>query len=207
MKVELGKLVPAFSTTLAFRASTPTGKVAKAARGRESVLAYMAGELKIRPIDQTLMAASAELIGDGDFSMSCFLRPRSDGTSEMRNYCFIKGSNDYSDSMDQPGTEKIKGLNFSQWMGAEAVRVGYLDGDGTVQNIVISWENLIRRVANTLGGSHPEITAEPGEKVNRLDPAVRALLKHRLAHLPIPYFLLLKAAQDILEHAPKLLAK
>jgi hypothetical protein len=170
-------------------------------------LAYMAGELKIRPIDQKLMTASAELLGDEDFSMSCFLRPRSDGTSEMRNYCFIKGANSFSEITRTPGTEKIKGLNFAQWMGAEAVRVGYVDGDGAVQNVAISWENLIRRVANTLGGSHPEITAEPGEEVNRLDPAVRALLKHRLAHLPIPYFLLLKAAQDILEHAPKLLVK
>ena len=62
---------------------------------------------------------------------------------------------------------------------------------------------MVKRVANTLDGSHASLAAY--ESDNRFDPAVRHLLHYQVGGLPLPYFVLLKIAQDILSIAKKLL--
>lgn len=86
-------------------------------------------------------------------------------------------------------------------MGAEAVRVGYRDESGNLVRKSISREVLIRRVANTMGGSHPA----GAEALSDFDPAVQELMHTSVGGVPVPYFILLKSAQDILEIAPRLL--
>jgi hypothetical protein len=91
-------------------------------------------------------------------------------------------------------------------MGAEAVRLSFPTGTGDLKSLAISREMIIRRVANTLDGSHPSAATTTGGTENSFDPAVHHLLKYQMGGLPLPYFILLKIAQDILEIAPKLLA-
>ena len=85
------------------------------------------------------------------------------------------------------------------------MRLAYHGADGTLVPMSLSRENIIRRVANTWDGSHPSIPISDRNQEHFFDPAVAHLMKYTVAGLPIPYFLLLKTAQDLLEIAPRLL--
>ena len=54
----------------------------------------------------------------------------------------------------------------------------------------------------TLDGSHPSVAGE-ADAVNVFDAPIHQFLKYRMGDLPLPYFILLKIAQDILAAAPK----
>ena len=65
---------------------------------------------------------------------------------------------------------------------------------------------FIKRMANTFDGSHPSIAKDEDNYNNKFDEPIRSLLHlHLMGGLPLPYFILLKIAQDILEIAPHLL--
>ena len=129
---------------------------------------------------------------------------RADGAMELKNYCIV------GLAFEQPlikalGAEDVTRCNYMQWMGAEAVRLSYPADDGTLKKLAITREMIVRRVANTLDGSHPSAAGTNEDKENSFDPAVHHLLQYQMGGLPLPYFILLKIAQDILATAPKLL--
>jgi len=95
-------------------------------------------------------------------------------------------------------------LNFVSWMGAEAVRVCYVDETGQLRKLSISREKMIRRVANTLNGSHP---SEAGncDSHDPFDAPIHYLLDFKMGGIDLPYFILLKIAQDILANVPRLI--
>ncbi|MFN9387433.1 MAG: hypothetical protein ACK6BU_10800, partial [Cyanobacteriota bacterium] len=75
---------------------------------------------------------------------------------------------------------------------------------GPLETVAISREMIIKRVANTLDGSHAS-AAGGGEVDNAFDAPVHHLLKYKVGGLPLPYFILLKVAQDILAIGDKTL--
>lgn len=89
----------------------------------------------------------------------------------------------------------IKSNNFEGWMDSECLRLT-LDINEKLESAVISREKLIRRCANSLGGSHPK-----GHKPqpDPIDHIIEFLLDIRIAQLPIIYIILLKISKDILE--------
>jgi hypothetical protein len=94
-------------------------------------------------------------------------------------------------------------LNYSDWIGAEAVRVRMPNAAGVFETLSLSREMIIKRVANTLQGSH-SAAPEEKDKDNRFDPAVKFLLEIKIQGLSLPYFLLMKIAQDILAGTDKI---
>lgn len=95
----------------------------------------------------------------------------------------------------------LKKCTLKSWLNAEAARWAYCDQSGALKTFRLSREQMIRRVANTLGGSHPEKQANQLEHDD--DRAVHYLLHYKFGGLPLPYFILLKIAQDILSIVPK----
>lgn len=111
-------------------------------------------------------------------------------------------------SFDQPlikamDAETQTRCNYQQWLGAEAVRVCMRGSDRTLRATSISREMIVKRVANTLDSSHPSASASDTD--NTFDAPVHHLLKYIVGGIPLPYFILLKIAQDILANAQKLL--
>ena len=70
-----------------------------------------------------------------------------------------------------------------------------------IPNDIPHW--FCKRVANTLDGSHPS-AGGGGDTDNVFDAPVQHLLKYQMGGLPLPYFILLKIAQDILDVSPKI---
>jgi hypothetical protein len=85
----------------------------------------------------------------------------------------------------------VKSLNFLLWMNSEAVRLGFVNETGKKEVAQIDRSTLIERVANTLGGSHPEGNRELPHSLNAL---VKSLMDLHIVGLPAPYYILLKTA-------------
>jgi len=203
LKTVLPQLAPAFSKTLSFKTSTPAKKVLRAARGSRFVFAYMPGGV-ITYAAQGNVASVPPDSNDKNYSIGASCKINVDGSMELKNYRYVEVI------LEQPmikasSSEDVSRCNYSQWLGAEAVRMSYPDNAGDLKTVSITREMLIRRVANTLDGSHPSAAAAGSDIENSYDPAVHYLLQYSMGGLSLPYFILLKIAQDILAIAPKLL--
>jgi len=129
---------------------------------------------------------------------------RADGAMELKNYYLVGLCFDQR-LVKALGAEDVTCCNYMQWMGAEAVRLSYPAEEGALKKLVITREMIVRRVANTLDGSHPSAAGKNEDMENGFDAAVHHLLQYQMGGLPLPYFILLKIAQDILATAPRLL--
>jgi hypothetical protein len=204
LKMALPKIAPAFGRTLAFKTATPTKKTMLVSRGKKFVFAYMPGGVITFASNGEL--ASVPWGGPGSTcSLSSTIKKNFDGSMELKNYCVV------STVLEQTMINKLQidvqtRCNFPQWMGAEAVRLSYPSESGALKTIAISREMIIKRVANTMDGSHPSAACLSADGDNRFDEAVHHLLQFQMGGLPLPHFILLKIAQDILSTAPKLLS-
>jgi len=200
LKVPLREFAPKFATTSTFKTAIPPKKLLRAARGNQFIFACMPGRV--------ITFASKELVSGptpAPWHQSVEIRRNEDGSTALDKFYFVGAV------LEEP----IRGLgktadqtrcNYENWLGSEAVRVCYADDAGRLQEMKISREKIIRRVANTLDGSHPSVVASVGDvKEKDIDSAIRFLLQFKMGGLPLPYFILLKIAQDILSVAPKLL--
>src|SRR5207253_5434054 len=98
----------------------------------------------------------------------------------------------------------LKKLAFSQWIDAESVIIAKKNSGNILERISIPKEILIRRVANILGGSHPEgmesnLNKNDSAVSIKFDPAVKYLMEYEVIGRQLPYFILLKIARDILD--------
>lgn len=206
LKSTLPQTIPAFQTTAAFKSAIPAKKVVKLARQHRHIFAYMPGGVITHATNGHLASGPDTEGPQGQFSIGCSFKINTDGSMELKNFSWV------ALALEQPAIKALDAAdisrgNFSQWMGAEVARVGYLEGAGTLVRTSISREQMIRRVANTLDGSHPSMGQQSCNTENRLDAPVQELLKFKMGGLPVPYFILLKVAQDLLEIAPRLIEK
>lgn len=204
LKQPLLSIAPAFSNSLSFKTAIPARKVLKAARGHSFVFSYMPGGVITYASRGHLASGPGMGANDGDFTVGVALKLSTDYI-ELGKYCII------SKSLEQPlikalEAESTKRCTYPQWLAAEVVRVSCPNQKGNLETISISREMIIKRVANTLDGSHPS-AAGGGDVDNVFDEPVQRLLEYQMGGLPLPYFILLKIAQDILEVTPKLIER
>ncbi|SDH66334.1 hypothetical protein SAMN05216603_111168 [Pseudomonas benzenivorans] len=201
LKQPLTKISPKFSTAISFKTAIPARKVLKAARGRRFVFSYMPGGVITYASNGSL--ASGPCMSQNDsFTMGIAVR-RSENYIELGKYCAISPALD--DFLGKAlEAENQTRCTYIQWLAAEAVRVCYQATTGRLEVVPISREMIIKRVANTLDGSHPSV-AGGVEADNVFDAPVHHLLQYQMGGLPLPYFIILKIAQDILDVAPKFL--
>lgn len=196
---------PAFTATSRFKTATVQKKVAKASRGVPFVFAYLGGQAFSRAANGSI-AAYADIGQDTEFTLSASIKKAVDGV-HVGHYAYVERS------LLQPiiraaGSETVTRVNYTQWLAGEAVKLSRRDEHGVLlPTLSISRHMFIKRVSNTMGASHPESDAGKTQYVNSFDAPIQALMRHKIADLPLPYFVLLKSAQDILEIVPDLLAK
>lgn len=87
--------------------------------------------------------------------------------------------------------------NFIDWLNSEAVRVKFCNKDGKRIVQTMSKEVLVRRVANYLGPSHPRDKDAFSHEYNQ---TIDFLQESFIGGVPVPYFLVLKIAKDILDN-------
>lgn len=201
LKQELPKLAQAFGTTMSFNTAIPAKKVLKASKGYRYVFSYMPGGVITYCANGHLVSGPEMNHDAGDFTTGIAVKMGEDHMW-LNKFCIV------GRSFDQPlikalEAESITRCNYTQWLGSEVVRVSFPKADRVLTTTAISREMIVKRVANTLDGSHASLAAY--ESDNTFDPAVHHLLQYQIGGLPLPYLILLKIAQDILSITPKLL--
>lgn len=211
MKLHLRDISPRFSAAK-FRSSSPAKRAWRMVRPQRHVLAYMPDGAFTHAAQEEICGLATESgigVGDQDFFVMTYARLTMP-VSEVRQYVAMAaaptdGDEDGVLTMKTLGLETTAQLNFIDWLGAPAVWLSYQSPDGGARKtLTLSRETLVKRMANSFDGSHPSGGAGSTEDVeNRFDEPVRYLFSHRVLGLPLPYFLLIKIAQDITSTADK----
>lgn len=203
LKSILPNLAPLFGTKRVFKSAVPITKLKKVVKGRNFVIAYMAGGVTTFASQGQFLSAPG--VPDGvDFSLAGISRINADGSLTLNGFWYAESV--LTDTqMTWVGHPQISRYNYVDWMGAEAVRIWLPDNSRGSETLMISREVLINRIANTLDGSHPSAVPDPRTGSDKADPAIKLLLQYSLGGLPLPYFILLKIAADILDNAGDLL--
>jgi hypothetical protein len=88
------------------------------------------------------------------------------------------------------------------WLDAPLITVRFHDSRRVRHRLQMSRKEVVERVANHLGGSHPAGEAPRGKR----DEALHVVLGYRLLGLPLPFFALMEVASGLLETLPNLYA-
>ena len=202
LKKPLQDVAPEFSNSISFKTGSPTPRVLKAARGSDNVFCYMPGGVVTFASKGHLAQGPGMGPGEGDFSIGVAVKD-SGIQVELNKFAFVKIG------FDQPlikalNEEVQKRCTYMQWLGADAVRIGYrnLANNSIYEAHSLSRETIIKRVANTLDASHASVASHDTEP-NIYDEPLKRLLQFTVGGVPLPYFILLKIAQDILEVGSK----
>lgn len=215
MKNSINDIAPKFSTTRLFKTESPARKLTKAARASRFVFSYMPGGVITyntcnnnggMVFDDHVDYYDKKGIFQEEGSFGFNLTYKGENTFVVHQYCIV--NKELGDNLLHALNEggNIKRCNYIQWLGSEVVKMSYPNSNGILESLSIFREIFIKRMANTFDGSHPSIAKDEDNYNNKFDEPIRSLLHHRLmGGLPLPYFILLKIAQDILEIAPHLL--
>lgn len=196
LKGLLPELAPRFSSATVFKTAIPVRKILNAARGYRYVFANMPGGVRTYACAHDQLAFFPRT-GPQDSIATCgFEMKRMETHMELSHYCLVYAQLDESARKALTLTTQTR-CTYSQWLGSEAVRLCYQTKDNILEKIAISREMIIKRVANTLNASHVS-GGDSTEHVNQFDEPVQHLLQYRMGGLCLPYFILVKIAQDIL---------
>jgi hypothetical protein len=97
----------------------------------------------------------------------------------------------------------LKRANLENWLRSECVRINDINLEGVLETFIITRECLIKRLANAYEASHSSLLEDA--IVNRHDYPIRALMKYQIGGLPLPYFAILKVANDLLINVPRII--
>ncbi|QIL78377.1 hypothetical protein [Hymenobacter sp. HDW8] len=175
-----------------FRVYTLRPELEKACCGSKYLVTYFVGGLTTYSTDKPLVSFRG--IGQGPSVMSFGMRPPSAGGAWI-NYVLLLAEYKIKYEYEPETAFLTSDASFKKWLESEVVRVCFTDEVGEREERLISRIMLIKRVANNLGGSHP---AGVFDVVHKYDKAVDFLLGYEVGGLPLPYYILLKSAYDIL---------
>lgn len=211
--VELKTILPAehpsFANSISFKTASPVKTVVAASRQKQHIYAAFPDGVITYAAKGNLASGVMNNTMD-ELSVISGVKLKDRGAIEaFYMFAVNKELNDAEKNSVAKGT--IKRCNYAQWLSAEAMRVGYLSESSKTESLIISREILMKRMANTLGGSHvaggSDSVFDCGEKAKRIDKAIQNAMLYEIASLPIPYLILLKIAQDILMIAERKDAK
>jgi len=97
---------------------------------------------------------------------------------------------------DETHKMQIQKVNFSKYLESPAIKFNMENSNATC----ISNEELIKRIANEYDASHPSNGDSDFEVVNIFSGPTKKLMQYKCAKLPLPYFVILHIAKNILEH-------
>ena len=196
LKLQLAKEIPSLSGSIAFQVASPTKHVRRLLTGNEFVLSYLPGGATTFAADG-VVTQLPESWSRSPGTQSVLAKFNEDHSIEVASFCVVNKVLD-SGQRKHLRSSDLKRVGYQQWLDSEAVRVGMSSESGLIEVISIPRDVLIRRVANKYQGSHSRLVKDPWEGESKFDSCVAHLMQFRLGGLPLPYFILLKAANDIL---------
>lgn len=198
-------LAPRLATTLSFKSAVPSKRLCRAIRDRTYVLFSTPSTVHTSASRNELGFSGGQIKAGGEAIVGASAKFNADGSLDIGSYYYVEGQLDSSLKLLLGEGQTTRG-DFIQWLGSEVLRMRYASPSGGHVSVGISRETFIRRMANTFDASHPRVLSPSGTVTNSLDPALNFLMGLTVAGLPVPYFVLLKTAQDIVSTAHDLVA-
>lgn len=184
-----------------FKSGAPIRKTTKAIKNCQYVLSYLPPDGVTTYVSNGNLLSADKIDNTSDkVTFGVKVMQKSNSIILSQYQYFSKMSN--PELAKSISMEKVSSNNFKNWMGTEIVRVRFKNNNGDFKEHIISREILIKRVANILDGSHSSLNNEEGD--SPYNEAVKWLMKFTCGGAPLPYFLLLKIAQDIILNMPNL---
>lgn len=197
----------AFTTTKSFRATAPTRMLMRAIKKFPHVVTHLGDGVKINPDCMSRDAIAYPKDINSEVKIECTIKPENLPPALLLVSFFIAfGPTNRLDLTDKRKRFESKKLNFYSWIKAEAVRVSYPNQDAPVSHRILTREDVIKRVANKYGASHP-IGGDDGDQKNSIDSYIDFLMRFTCYGYPLPYFILFRIATEILENLPPILEK
>ena len=190
-------VAPKFSKSTAFRTVSPSRHARRTLRDRVFVYSLLADPPVVTYASQGVITGLRKQDDQPANAEVVALFRQNAAKLEVAFYAYI------SPSFDAPVAEIFRGqgikrCTFKQWMNSLSVVGSLRTKEGDLKRFTLTREQLIRRVANELDASHPRGSEVPPRAIEA-SRATHYLLEHLVAGLPLPYFHLLKDAQDIVE--------
>lgn len=199
LKTPLQEVNDKFRTSLSFRSESPVRKLLRTLNQHEYVFSYFPGGVvtnahkgKVLSVPKRFYEGAAGSKIKKDFNPGTFL------------YFYFTAPQLDQEYWKLIENTKTTRCNYANWLGAEAVRLCYKNKADQLENVHISREVIIKRLANTMDGSHPSLGKDENDE-SKFDEPIKFLREFECGGLPLPYFILLKIAQDILRNVPILL--
>lgn len=203
LKSKLPQMCADFENKKPFETATPIKKTVKAVKGQIYFLSYLPNNGVVTFASQGSLI-SGPSIDAGPLTAAVKMMKKSNGSFLLYQACFVSSALDES-SRRAIEKSNVKRCNFANWLGAETIRVRFNDAGGQIHCLPMSREIVVKRLANVLDASHSSLAQDEVERSNRFDAPIKWLMQYKCGGLPIPYFLALKVAQDMLQYLPKLL--
>ena len=130
----------------------------------------------------------------GKVHLQVEFRPNSGGTTTFRSILVLNGHPTETErhSLQDKAERRMK--SFEDWLGSGNLLVTTADG----KRMELTRSVVIKRIANTQGGSHIKGAALNDSEGNRYDPFVYRALELESFGLSIPHLLLLEYADEIM---------
>lgn len=193
------------ATTRAFETAVPIKRVRKAIRTAEYVMTYMPHG--VRTFARGDLGWKMPGRYGHEVSYCGSVMYRSDGGVEfgiLGNVIWPPAGREPDGIREQLWKSEVTKVNFRDWWAAECVRLRWTGPEPNLGDVKITRAILAKRVANTMDASHPA-GGKPDGDGNQFDVPVHWLMKCFWGGIPLPYFVLLKIAQDILDRVPPLI--
>lgn len=186
---------PEFARSIRFKACHPSRRATILLKSREHVYSLFAdGVVTYASQGQDIVGILESTRNRNDAEVSVKFREVDKGLM-VSSYAYWTGKIETSRD-DLFGDQGTKHCTYEQWLDSRVV-LGAMPAGHGVMPFSLSLENLIRRVANEFNASHPAGLDVPAP-AKQASQVTHYLFGHVVAGLPLPYFLLLKAAHDIL---------
>lgn len=202
---KIESLAPEFSKVKKFKTLTPSRHTLRTFQGRAYVHNLMAGFVITYASKGNLTGLNKQIDDSTDSETWSQFRT-TPPKLELGYYTFVSPKVEMfiEDIIRGQKTERYP---FKRWMSSLSVIGAYRNEKGELERFALTRMSLIERVANELDGSHPQGFPVPKGAL-AASRATHYLLKdHFVAGLPLPYFLLLKDAQDIIEIGKKFFSR
>jgi hypothetical protein len=196
MQETLADQVPSLCAAKPFKVAGPTKHARRVLAGHEFILSHLPGGA-ITFASKGELALLPESWRHHPGSISIMAKPNQDQSLEMSSYCVVRQQLK-PDQLARLRGAAMRTVGYSEWLDSVAVRVGMPRQNRSIEVVGLSLRTLIERVANEYQGSHPRLGKDRANGIIKPNSYVAYLMDFGWGGLPLPYFILLKAAQDIL---------
>lgn len=209
MKEDLNRDFQSVTRTLCFQRSAPSKELKRLGRDGQNVFVGFQDGVAVAPRDMPRMAGMPEINGPGD-CMCSFIQRGAPGEWVFGDFLAIPrgiGEEQFSKMLGDPKYlpfTRLQNANLYIWLQSDCVLLTMRNSDGELEKFNIPRQILIRRVGAGYGALHPKRTGGPVTD-NRFDPPIKWLFDFHYGDIPLPYFILLGIAQELVIHIPKII--